>query len=75
MLGISLWVAELPGLGLGLVFEVRVQGAAVCTIINLHLLAGCGGAAVSACGRLRDWLKGQERLGALSFSYSSHTTS
>lgn len=50
VLEISLWVPELPGLGLGLVLGVRVLDAAVCTIINLHLLAGSGGAAGSACG-------------------------
>lgn len=75
-LGISLWVPELPDLGLGLVLGVRVPGAAVCTIINLHLLAGSGGAAVSACGpSQKDWPKGQETLRVLSFSYSSHNTS
>lgn len=43
-------------------FGARVQDAAVCAIINLHLLTGSGGAAVSACGpRTRDWLREGER--------------
>ena len=52
-----------PRPGLGLVFGVRVQDAAVCAIINLHLLTGSGGgAAVSACGpRMRDGLREGER--------------
>lgn len=75
-LGINLWVPELPDLGLGLVLGVRVAGAAVCTIINLPLLAGSGGAAVSACGPSQgDWPKGGETRRVLSFSYSSHNTS
>lgn len=77
--------ARAPSRGLvwGLVFGVRVQEAAVCAIINLHLLTGSGWAAVSACGlRTRDWLKEKRGLGpwvmlvqALSLSYSSHNTS
>lgn len=56
-----------PRSGLGLVFGARVQDAAVCAIINLHLLTGSGGAAVSACGpRMRDWLReGESSWGPL----------
>lgn len=55
----GLWLLELLGLVLGLVLGLRVQDAAVCATINLHLLTGSGWAAVSACGpRMRDQLKG-----------------
>lgn len=58
-----------PGLVLELVFGVTVQDAAVCGIINLHLLVGSVGAAVSACGpRLRDWPEGARDAGVPSLS-------
>lgn len=42
----SLCLPKLPGLVWGLVFGVGVQDAAVCAIINLHLLTGSGWAAM-----------------------------
>lgn len=78
-LGASLQAPELPGLLLELVFGVTVQDAAVCGIINLHLLVGCGGAVVSACGPwLRDWPKGAREAGgpvSLSHTHSFSKTS
>lgn len=76
VLGASLQAPELPGLILELVFGVTVPVAAVCGIINLHLLAGSGGAAVSACGlRVRDRPKEAREAGVLSLSHSSPNAS
>lgn len=41
---------QLPGLVWGLMFGARDLKAAVCILINLHLLTGSGGAVVCACG-------------------------
>lgn len=70
---------ELPGLVSG-----EGSDAAVCAIINLHLLTGASGAAVSACWlRMRDWLGEGERdrgpwvrvVRATSLSHRSHNIS